>query len=85
MSVVNKKRDRRNLRLKAGRYYYAEGTGGWYVSKNANLRDARSQAVEEFGRGEVEVVRRATLEEARSYAVWWGYPPERWQEWFDWD
>ena len=47
--------------------YYVEGFAGWFVCKALNARKAKSQGVEEYGRGGVRKVRRANLMEENRY------------------
>ncbi len=58
------------------RPYYADGLGGWFVIRCQTLRLARRAATEEFGRGCVKSVRRATDEDVRSYRVQHGAKEE---------
>ena len=46
--------------------YYVEGSG-WFVVRTNNQRKARAIGVKEYGRGNVKLVRIATLDEVRSY------------------
>jgi hypothetical protein len=49
--------------------YYVEGWGGWFVVRAKDARAARSEGVKEFGRGKVKSVRKATLDEIKSFVA----------------
>lgn len=49
--------------------YFVEGWGYWFVVAAKNKREAKSIGVEEWGRGMVKDVRRATQQEVDSYVT----------------
>ena len=50
--------------------YYVEGQLSWVVVNAKNKREAYSEGVKKFGRGNVKLVRLATQVEMR-YMAWW--------------
>lgn len=49
------------------KYWFVEGTFGWFICITANKKAARSQGVNEFGYGNTRTVREATPEEIADY------------------
>lgn len=49
------------------KYYYVDCYSGWMVVHARNKRVARTQGVQEFGRGQVKDVRVATDEEVEYF------------------
>ena len=54
--------------------YVVESWAGWFVTLARNKRHAKSEGVNEFGRGMVQSVRKASIEEAKHYADLRGGP-----------
>jgi hypothetical protein len=49
--------------------YYLEGCGRWFIVRTTTKKEARSEGVEEFGHGQVTLVREATPEEVKAYTA----------------
>ena len=47
--------------------YYVEGYAGWFLVNTNNKRNARSEGVKEFGRGQVKEVREASQDEIKYF------------------
>ncbi len=47
--------------------YYVESSSGWFCTRATTARLARREGVSEFGRGNVDVVRKATDWEIAAY------------------